>query len=109
MKNYVQDEYTRNKNACATYEQLLKLAFGKDAVVIVSHHIIVKPKVGDTQEIPSADTILFDPTIMGLAFGAAKAKAIAIDLAMMQPEQREPWVQHILDRHQEEVMSPMGP
>ena len=92
-KNYLQVEGRRNRRNAALYEKLLKLAFGADNAVIVGHHINFEKngKIETENEIPSADTMLFDHDIMGTIFGA-DADAIMKQLAGLRPEFREEYL-----------------
>lgn len=70
MKDYLESENARNKVNAGVYQRLVQMAFGKVAVM-VGHHIAFE-KDGDLQtenEIPSADTLLFDHDVMFKVFG----------------------------------------
>jgi hypothetical protein len=70
MKDYLEFENTRNKASAALFEHMLKIAFG-ECQVMVGHHIGMEFQ-GDLQtenEIPSADTLIFDHDIMRKVFG----------------------------------------
>lgn len=87
-RNYVTDEYQRNVDSRTLYTTLLKHAFGSDAVVVISHHILVKLADETVHEMPSADTVLFDHDIMGRVFGT-KARTYMASLAVTLPGARE--------------------
>jgi hypothetical protein len=85
---YLQAENDRNTHNGMLYIQLIQRAFGADEVVMVGHHFVFEPKA-DMQalnlhtlnEIPSADTMLFDHDIMGAVFGN-EARFVMAHLAM---------------------------
>lgn len=90
MKDYLEYENARNRAGAETFEQMLKLAFG-DCQVMVGHHIGMEFR-GDLQtenEIPSADTLIFDHDIMKRVFGAG-AIALMQRLAAIPCHEREP-------------------
>lgn len=76
VRKYFRDEVARNKASAALFEDMLRYAFGPKTVVIVGHHLTVEDSTGTTEEniqteneIPSADTFMFDHDIMGALFG----------------------------------------
>lgn len=86
-KNYVTDEYERNVQWTGLYSQLLNRMW-PGSTVLVSHHIFVAKKDKTVQEIPSADTVLFDPAIMGKVFGKSAPRRMAA-LSRLPPNKRE--------------------
>lgn len=73
-KYYLQAENDRNVKSHAIFERVLKTAFGENEVVLVGHHFVIAPDGDITKgvnELPSADTIIFDHVIMNRVFGAA--------------------------------------
>lgn len=75
-KYYLQAENDRNTHHGQLFVDLLKCVFGADEVVMVGHHFVFEPKASmealdltKLNEIPSADTIIFDHDIMREAFG----------------------------------------
>lgn len=76
-KYWLQFENDRNTHHGQIFIDLIKRAFRTDEVVMVGHHFVFEPqdamqKLDLTQlnEIPSADTLLFDHDIMTAVFGA---------------------------------------
>lgn len=75
-KYYLQVENDRNTRRGALFIDLIKAAFGVDEVVMVGHHFVFEPTtamqaldLAKLNEIPSADTLMFDHDIMGDVFG----------------------------------------
>lgn len=90
-KYYLQAENDRNVKSHAIFERLLKLAFGENEVVLTGHHFVIAPNGDITQgvnELPSADTIIFDHTIMSRVFGAG-AINVMIACARKPVEERD--------------------
>lgn len=90
----VESEFHRNVRWTGLYKQILSRKW-PGCRVMVSHHIFVEKQDATVQEIPSADTILFDPSIMGAVFGS-RAPARMSKLARMRPVDREKQVQRWL-------------
>jgi hypothetical protein len=70
MKDYLEYENARNKSAAGLFETMLRIAF-TDCQVMVGHHISMEFKgdLATENEIPSADTLIFDHPIMTRIFG----------------------------------------
>lgn len=75
-KYYLQAENDRNTHHGPLFIDLIKRAFGVDEVVMVGHHFVFEPKqnmesldLTKLNEIPSADTLIFDHVIMKRVFG----------------------------------------
>lgn len=85
MKDWLTTEMARNHERAALYTRLLRRAFGelKDLQVMIGHHLTIEyeGRLETEDEIPSADTMIFDHEIMGRAFGD-RAKMIMMDLAI---------------------------
>lgn len=95
-KYYLQSENDRNTHHGSIFIDIIKRAFGADDVVMVGHHFVFEPaesmqKLDLTKlnEIPSADTILFDHDIMREVFGARDYIHIMQDLAAQPVETRD--------------------
>lgn len=98
MKNYLQYENERNQRNHKLYERLMRLAFGKDATILVAHHLNFE-LVGDEEptEIPSADTLMFDHQLMQKVFGDNFYFYVA-QLAVRPVEQRDVHLAFLLDK-----------
>lgn len=95
MKNYLAYELQRNHDNKHLYEELLKRA-QKGCAVLVAHHITFTPAgEEDGNEIPSADTLLFDHEIMQAVFGEA-AGPIMVALVLAPVEKRDQRLQEYL-------------
>lgn len=94
-KYWLQAENDRNVHNGPIFIDLIKRAFGVDEVVMVGHHFVFEPQSSMTaldltklNEIPSADTLLFDHEIMGEVFGD-RALAIMIECAQTSCDERD--------------------
>lgn len=86
-KYWLQAENDRNVHNGSLFVNIIKAAFGIDEVVMVGHHFVFEPRTAMTEldltklnEIPSADTVLFDHDIMGAVFGPVSGMVI-VELA----------------------------
>lgn len=97
MKDFLPAENKRNHDAHRVFERFLHRAVG-ECEVIVAHHIVYMRKGSDDlpNEIPSADTLWFDPEMMGLVFGD-KAQLMMLALAKHRPEIRDKTIGDFLD------------
>lgn len=89
--NIVLAEMNRNHAGHGIFKRFLQRAFGDGVVVVINHHIVYETKhegKRDTQEIPSADTLLFSPFYMDRVFGK-QAEPIMRALLMCPPQERE--------------------
>jgi hypothetical protein len=101
MKNYLAFEDQRNVDGKETFRRLLERAFKAKKLdlkgTMVAHHIVFEVDDDAPNEIPSADTLIFDHDIMGAVFGADKAGMIMRTLVMRAPELREKVLKDFLD------------
>lgn len=102
-KYWLQAENDRNTHHGDVFIALIQRAFGVDEVVMVGHHFVFEPKsamsaldLTKLNEIPSADTLIFDHQIMGAVFGAG-AVPLMIQLASVPSESRDAIVRTALD------------
>lgn len=72
MKDFLGTENARNKANASLYTAIMKQAIGKDAQVLIGHHLSFElgGDIGTENEIPSADTLMFDHDVMTAVFGA---------------------------------------
>lgn len=100
-KDYLGTEQARNKVAAAMFETMIKMAFGDDNDVMVGHHIgfEVHGDIKTENEIPSADCLLFDHTIMNRIFGE-RAHDVLIHLALTPCEERDSLAAQYLEEEQ---------
>lgn len=86
MKDWLTTEIERNKRNGEMFTGLLRKAFSdkKDLEVIIAHHLTIEyeGKLATVDEIPSADTMLFDHDIMKAVFGV-KYRHVMSQLAVM--------------------------
>lgn len=71
IKDYLTVENQRNVDHAQLYTDMVRYAYGMDEAVIIGHHITFEAN-GDLKserEIPSADALIFDHTVMGRIFG----------------------------------------
>jgi len=97
MKDYLETENLRNKEHADLYVQLIQRAFGREAQVMIGHHLSFEfeGKLETENEIPSADTLLFCHEAMGRIFGEL-FEDVMIDLALAPTEKREEVVKKYL-------------
>lgn len=97
VKSYLHEEGQRNRVNAALYERLIKAAFGQHVPVMVGHHLAFESDgtLASENEIPAADTLLFDHQIMGATFGA-QALDVMRQLCAVPAEQRDALVTTIL-------------
>lgn len=82
-------EGKRNRANAALYKAMLCVAWG-ECEVIVGHHVNFQfdGDLSTEDEIPSADTLLFDHDIMGAVFGDS-AVLLMTQIAAVRPYERE--------------------
>ena len=92
IKDYLTSENERNKAHAALYEQMLRHAFREQAncAVLIGHHLTFEfgGLIDTENEIPSADTLMFDHDIMGRLFGE-RATLVMMSLARVPVEARD--------------------
>jgi hypothetical protein len=98
MKDYLGCENARNKRHAALYTAIMHEAFGSDAAVLIGHHLTfeIGGNIETENEIPSADTMMFDHYVMGKVFGA-DAVRIMQRLASVSVELRDDVLQREWD------------
>ncbi len=71
MKDYLGTELERNKKNTALFKAMIHRAFGKKDQVMIAHHLTfeVGKDLETMNEIPSADTLIFDHEAMQKIFG----------------------------------------
>ena len=97
LKDYLGVENARNKKYARLYEDLLKRAFGPQHDVLVGHHITFEEhgNIDSENEVPAADTLLFDHEIMCKVFGKERAIWIMRSICLYPADngERERFVQ----------------
>ncbi len=91
MKDYLSYENARNKRNAALYERLLKRALGHDNVaILIGHHLTfeIDGDLSTENEIPSADTLMFDHDLMKAVFKTGAISLMAL-LARLTCDQRD--------------------
>lgn len=103
FKDYLVYENQRNHDNHKIFQRFLQAALGEQKIeVLVAHHIVYTvldangDAVGEPNEIPSADTLLFDPDLMTAVFGE-KARAIMMTLCHRTPDLREKVLEDFLN------------
>lgn len=87
-KNYLEAENARNLKNHALYSAMLKRAFGNECQVMIAHHLTFEGEGVAPDEIPSADTFLFDIALMRRIFGLGASNLLQ-QMAILPPEQRD--------------------
>jgi hypothetical protein len=97
-KIYLREEGQRNRRNAALYDRIVRLVFGADNAVITGHHINFQlgGDIETENEIPAADTLLFDHDVMTELLGA-DATEVMQTLAGIRPEFREEYLDSYLD------------
>jgi hypothetical protein len=101
VKSFLSTEGKRNRANADLYLDLLQRAYpGQVLDVIVGHHICFEfdKDIATENEIPAADTLLFDLDIMGAVFGKANAVALMHQLVELPDAKREDYVRQSLSR-----------
>lgn len=90
VKDFLGYENTRNKKHADMYVRMLRHAYGQDVAVLIGHHLTFEfdGDITTENEIPAADTLIFDHEIMGRIFGRA-ALGIMAALAQRPAETRD--------------------
>lgn len=99
IKDYLGFENARNKLHAEVYTRLIKEAFGGDQCsVLVGHHLAfeLKGDINTENEIPSADTLLFDHQVMKIVFGEADYRFAMRQLASAPAEERDQVLRDLL-------------
>jgi hypothetical protein len=97
MKDYLGWENSRNKQHAQLYSRIMQLAFGK-CNVLIGHHLTFEfgDDLSTENEIPSADTLMFDHEAMTKVFGV-DAPLVMRQLASVPAEQRDQLLSEHLD------------
>ena len=98
LKDYLGYENQRNKDHAALYTRLMQKAIGGNVAVLIGHHLTfeINGDLATENEIPSADTLMFDHDLMTKVFGP-RAIHVMIHLASVPCEQRDAMLVHYLD------------
>lgn len=90
IKEYLGEESVRNRNNGQLFTALVREAYGCDHAVLIGHHICFQrgSDISTENEIPSADSLIFDHTIMGNVFGT-QAVPIMQRLAALDCDNRD--------------------
>lgn len=94
-KDYLGFENARNRKYAGLYTDIVKLALGCRWAVLIGHHILYEydGRLDTANEIPSADTLMFDHPIMRAVFGE-RCIEIMRELAAVPCEQRDQMLAH---------------
>lgn len=97
--DFILDEKRRNWENRETYARLMRRGLGcPQSQIVFSHHLVFTPGEGiPPQEIPAADTLIFNPAIMARAFGPVGGKQIAAHLATLELVARDLMLKRYLD------------
>lgn len=78
IRDYFATEMTRNHENAALFTRMMQIAFGEQDDEMIGHHLSFQEhgKLDTLQEIPSADTLIFDHYVMGRVFGANAVKVM---------------------------------
>lgn len=87
MKDYLLAENQRNHRNHLLYQRLMRLALG-ECDLLVAHHLTFTYKDEEPNEIPSADTLIFDIELMKKVFGT-RAQDVTSHLAALNVDARD--------------------
>jgi hypothetical protein len=90
-------ENARNETNAALFKEMLLLAYPDTELVVAGHHIFHRRRgAAHHEEIPSADTLIFDHTIAKAVWGDRYMAALEM-LALCPVERRDVLLQHLFD------------
>lgn len=92
IEEFLGTELARNKANADVYEKFLRLAFpGEELSVLIGHHICLEfnKDLQTENEVPAADTLLFDPTLSTKVFGEEYGNALRVQLALASIPDRD--------------------
>lgn len=89
-KDFLGCENARNKRHASLYTVIMQRALGVKTDVLIGHHLCFEmdKDINTENEIPAADTLLFDHDVMGAVFGD-KAIEVMMHLARTPTESRD--------------------
>lgn len=108
MKDYLTYENERNHKNHKLYERFMRMAMGAETNVLVVHHITFSVDGAEGNEIPSADTLMFDHYLMQKVFGENFHYYVA-QLAVRDCESRDAHFEFLLDKRENELMNTVSP
>jgi hypothetical protein len=97
FKDYLTAENTRNHTNHKIFERLLRAGTGATNTLI-AHHCTFSLEGQEPNEVPSADTLMFDHTIMKNAFGDIAYRDVMISLVMEPVESRDRMLEFFLNQ-----------
>lgn len=97
IKQFIGYEIERNKKNAEMYTAIMQKALGTD-VILIGHHLCFElgKDISTENEIPSADTLLFDHDVMTAVFGI-QAMDIMEHLARTPTDSRDAVLKLYLD------------
>jgi hypothetical protein len=110
IKQYLSYEGQRNRKNAALYERMIKLAYGANNAVIVGHHLTFEAdgNLETENEIPAADTLLFDHEVMTALFGDGAIEVMK-ELASVNVEYRDELALEFLNMYGPEAVAEAPP
>lgn len=89
-KDYLGAENARNKQHAKLFEDIIRAAYGHNNDVLIGHHLTFEEhgNINTENEIPAADTLVFDHDLMGRVFGPQMYEVLH-ELAMLPVEKRD--------------------
>lgn len=98
QKAWISFEGKRNRTNAMLYAALITKAYGTEFEMFIGHHLAYKPQASaivTLDEIPSADTLLFDHEIMRANFGPRYIEVMQ-QLVAQPCEERERLLERLL-------------
>lgn len=84
-------EATRNRSMAPVYTAIIKRAYGCDFAVLIGHHLCYQQgsDIMTEDEVPAADSLIFNVPMMAAVFGEADALALLPQLAVLSRAERD--------------------
>lgn len=102
IKDFLGYENDRNKKHADLYVRMIQLAYGDTGsiAVLIGHHLTfeVDGDINTENEIPAADTLIFDHDIMGRLFGV-NAVPVMVQLAKVPCSERDELLRQLLNEY----------
>lgn len=89
-KDWLGSENDRNRENADVYTQLMRNAYGCDHAVLIGHHLCFQKgdDIETENEIPAADSLIFDIDIMQATFGN-ECETLMMALALLPVKERD--------------------
>lgn len=98
IEEYISTEIARNKAHGELFAAIMRIAFGKEDDVSIGHHLSFQPHgdISSLNEVPSADTLIFDHNVMRAVFGD-NAIPVMQRICALPADKRDDELQRLFD------------